>query len=179
MKNSKIFACILSACLVCLTAASCGELDTSSPNSGPSSTASQTEKTNEPAETNPDKSNQEGEGDIGDYHIKIVSSEKGKDYSGNDVLIVTYEWTNNSDEEQMFSTAFAAKAFQNGIECGDAIMVDGVDSQKLLANIKPGATLEVKDAYKLDGDSDVEIEVKPWISLEDNPPMVKKTFSVK
>lgn len=65
------------------------------------------------------------------------------------------------------------------LECGDAYMVDGVDSQKLLANIKPGATLELKDAYKLDGDSDVEIEITPWISFENNPPKVTKTFSVK
>lgn len=158
--------------------ASCGEI--ASDVSGASKTPSDSSKTVEPATSKTDKNTvMEGEGDIGDYHIKIVSAEVGKDYSENPVLIVTYQWTNNSDDEQMFSTAFSAKAYQNGIECGDAYVVDGVDSQKLLANIKPGATLELKDAYKLDGDSDVEIEITPWISLESNPPKVTKTFSVK
>lgn len=118
------------------------------------------------------------EGDIGDYHIKIVSAKKGKDYSKKDVLIVTYEWKNNGDDEQMFSTAFSAKAFQNGVECDDLTVVDGVDKKKLLSKIKPGATLEVQEAYVLDGDSDVSIEVGPWISIGESS-KVTKTFSVK
>lgn len=178
MKNSKIFACILSACLVCLTAASCGVLDSSSSSAGTSSVASQAEKTNEPAETKPDKSNQEGEGDIGDYHIKITKTEKGKDYKDNDVLIVTYEWTNNGKDEKMFSTAFAAKAYQDGIECSNITVVDGVDTQKLLTNIKPGATLAVQEAYVLSGDSDVSIEITPWIDISKTEKVVK-TVSVK
>lgn len=118
------------------------------------------------------------EGDIGDYHIKIVSAKKGKDYSKKDVLIVTYQWTNNGDDEQMFSTAFSVSAYQNGVECDDITMVDGVDTQKSLSKIKPGATLEVQKPYVLDGDSDVTIEVGPWISIGESS-KVTKTFSVK
>lgn len=78
----------------------------------------------------------------------------------------------------MFSTAFSAKAFQNGVECDDLTVVDGVDKKKLLSKIKPGATLEVQEAYVLDGDSDVSIEVGPWISIGESS-KVTKTFSVK
>ena len=116
----------------------------------------------------------EGEGDLGDYHIKIVSATTAKDYEGKEVLVVTYEWTNNGDEEQMFSTAFTAKAYQNGIECTTAYFVDAVDSEKSLTNIKPGASLEVKEAYALNDNSDVEIEVTEWISFNDDK--VVKTF---
>lgn len=118
------------------------------------------------------------EGDIGDYHIKIVSAKKGKDYAKKDVLIVTYQWTNNGDDEQMFSTAFSISAYQNGVECDDITMVDGVDTQKSLSKIKPGATMELQDAYILNGDSDVSIEVGPWISIGESS-KVTKTFSVK
>lgn len=117
------------------------------------------------------------EGDLGDCHIKIVSAQKGKDYSGNEALIVTYEWANNSDEEKMFGTTFTAKAYQNGVECSTAYMVDGVDSQKLLTNIKPGAALEIQTAYLLTDNSDVTIEVSPWISFDDKK--VVKVFSVE
>ena len=118
------------------------------------------------------------EGDIGDYHIKIVSGAKGKDVKGKGVAIITYEWTNNSDDEQMFSTAFSAKAYQNGVECSSLVIVDGVESEKLLTNIKPGATLKVQEAYALEDDSNITIEVGPWISIGESS-KVTKTFSVK
>lgn len=121
----------------------------------------------------------QGEGNIGDYHIKIVSAQKGKDYQDKDVLIVTYEWTNNSDEEQMFSTAFGTTAYQDGVECSSAFSVDGVDAQKSLSKIKPGASLEVKDAYVLnDTTTDVQVEVGPWVDLGGGD-KVTKTFSIK
>lgn len=119
----------------------------------------------------------QGEGDLGKYHIKIVSAEKGKDYSDKAVLVVTYEWTNNGDKETSFSLAFDAKAYQGGVECSSLTVVDGVDAQKLLSNIKPGASLVVQEAYVLNDDSDVEVEVSELISFSDKK--VVKTFSVK
>lgn len=118
------------------------------------------------------------EGKVGDYYIKIDSAKKGKDYSGNDVLIVTYIWTNNSDEEQMFSTAFHITAYQDGIECDSFVFVDEIDSNKSLTNIKPGVSYEVQDAYALNGNGDVVIEVKEWFSFDDEV-KVSKTFSIE
>lgn len=173
MKKATLF--VIAAVIACSLCA-CGELSTNSDGEDskqtPQSTASASPASNAGSKT------LQGEGDIGKYNIKIVSAKKGKDYADKDVLIVTYQWTNNSDKEQMFSTAFSAKAYQDGVECGGITVVDGVDAQKMLSNIKPGATLEVQDAYVLNGDSDVEIEVGPWISLGEETKVVK-TFSVK
>lgn len=119
----------------------------------------------------------DGEGDIGDYHIKIVSARLGKDYSDKDVLIVTYEWTNNGDEEQSFSLSFSDKAYQDGIECSSSLFVDGVDINKLSQDVKPGATLTLEAAYLLNDTSDVTVEVGPWISWG-NETKVTKVFSV-
>lgn len=135
-------------------------------------------ETHVPTPAESEHSTVEGSGDIGNYYIEIVSAKKGQDYSCKDVLIVTYKWTNNSNKDQMFSTAFSAKAYQNGVECSSLTIVDGVDSHKPLSNIKPGTSLEVQKAYLLDGDSDVVIEVGPWISLG-NERKVVKTFSLK
>ena len=119
------------------------------------------------------------EGNIDDYHIKIISAQKGKDYKDQDAVIVTYEWTNNSDGEQMFSTAFDASVYQNGVECETAIMMDDIDNEKSLTNIKPGASLEVKQAYVLNDNSDIEVEVTAWISFDDDEPKVVKTFTLE
>ncbi len=131
-----------------------------------------------PTPVESEHSTMEGSGEIGDYYIEVVSAKKGQDYSYKDVLIVTYKWTNNSNKDQMFSTAFSDKAYQNGIECSSLTIVDGVDNHKPLSNIKPGASLEVQKAYLLDGDADVVIEVGPWLPLG-NERKIVKTFSLK
>lgn len=120
----------------------------------------------------------EGEGKIDDYYIKIVGAETGKDYGGEEVLIVTYEWTNQSHEDQNFSFAFSDKAFQNGTECSPYTLVDGIESDKLLSDIKPGTTLTVQQAYLLQDHSDVTVEVTALIDFG-NSPIVTKTFSLQ
>lgn len=172
----KVLAMVLVAIFMTVFLCSCLETDEGGSEPAGNASSQGTTKAVAPAEDG-DKT-VDGEGDIGDYHIKIVSAQKGKDYSKKDVLIVTYEWTNNSDDEQMFSTAFGVKAYQDGIECSSLTVVDGVDNSKLLSNIKPGATLQVQEAYVLNGDSDVEVEVGPWIDLGNSTKIVK-TFSVK
>lgn len=122
----------------------------------------------------------QGEGDIGKYHIKIVSAEMGQEYDGTDCIIVNYEWTNNSDEPKAFSYAITATAFQNGIECSTPVMTpDGVDWQDKTREIKPGTSFAFKIAYTLnDLDTPVEIECKGWITLNKNPPIITKTFEL-
>ena len=132
--------------------------------------------TDEPG-TSAVQSGGENEGVIGDCRIKIVSAEKGEDYAGEPVVIVTYEWSNNSEDSKTFATSFSAKVYQNGVECSSYTVVDGVDSSKLLAERKPGATLQVQEAYSISDESDVTVEVGPWISFDDEA-VVTKTFSL-
>lgn len=119
----------------------------------------------------------EGEGVVGGCRIRIVSAEKGEDYAGNPVVIVTYEWSNNSEDSKTFATSFSAKVYQNGVECTSYTIVEGVDSSKQLAEIKPGATLQVQEAYSISDESDITVEVGPWISFDDEV-VVTKTFSL-
>lgn len=167
-----LFLCVSTLCLFCACAIPSDE-DYGSNESG----ALATKESDSPAPvTEQTPSVADGEGSLGDYYIKIVSAAKAKDYSGTEVLVVTYEWTNNGDDAAMFSSAFTAKAYQNGIECTTAYMVDGVDAEKALTQIKPGATLEVQEAYKLNDNSDVSVEVTKWISFDDA--VVTKIFTL-
>lgn len=102
------------------------------------------------------------------YGVTIDSSQVGTDYDGKPAIVVTYTFTNNSDKATSFMVAVSAKAFQNGVELGDALVVDGVDSQPLMSDIKPGATITVQDAYLLADQSEVTVEVSELFSLSDD-----------
>ncbi|MFD1900183.1 DUF5067 domain-containing protein [Enterococcus termitis] len=103
-------------------------------------------------------------GDLGDYHVTIKEFTFAKDYSGEDVGVVEYEFTNNSNENAMFLTSITTKAFQNGVALQLAVMSEAgyVDS---MTEIQPGATLNLKVPYKLsDTSSPVSVEATKLFS---------------
>ena len=122
----------------------------------------------------------DGKGNLGDYDIEIKSCRIAKDYEGNDVVIVKYGFTNNSDKATSFAVAMHDTVFQNGVELESAFVLDedaDFESENYMKDIKGGATIDVEKAFKLDdATSDIEVEVKELISL--NNDMVKKTFSI-
>ncbi|SDB04877.1 protein of unknown function [Ruminococcaceae bacterium FB2012] len=101
------------------------------------------------------------------YECKLLSARIGKGYKDEPILICKYEWTNNSDKATDFSFAFYDQAFQNGIECKKAYMVDSLEGERM-TNIQPGTTYTVDVPYTLnDNKSEVEIIVKQAFSFED------------
>ena len=109
------------------------------------------------------------------YAVTIDGATMTTDYAGNPALLVTYTWTNNSDDATSFAVALYAKCFQDGVQCDTAI-VSGADSN-YMTEIKPGATTTVQQAYAVSGTSDATVEVTKLISL-DNTVLAEKTFSV-
>lgn len=120
----------------------------------------------------------DSKGTLGDFDVEIVSAEKGKNYDDSDAAIITVKWTNNSDEPAAFIYELNLTAYQNGVEMTDAMMVDGVDSQASMNKIQPGKTVELKDAFVISGDSDIEVHITEAVSFDDNPTEIVKTFSV-
>lgn len=105
-----------------------------------------------------------------DYAVTIDGAEKAKDYQKRAVLIVSYTFTNNSNEAQSFIFAVVHKAFQNGVQLEDAIVTDGKHgSANSMKEIKPGATIKVYEAYVLDDKkAPVQIEVGESFSLDES-----------
>lgn len=101
-----------------------------------------------------------------DYEVSIAGVKLGKDYEGKDCAIVTYTFTNNSDDTISFATAFYPQVFQNGVECDTAITMDGIENDNYLTDIRPGTTVDVDIAYELQDTSDIEIEVKELFSFD-------------
>lgn len=120
----------------------------------------------------------EGAGVIdGKYYVEVLSARKSKDYSGKDVVIINYRYTNNSDETKSFMLAFNAQAFQNGVELENAIVTadKSYSSENILKDVKPGGTIEVQEAYVLQDNSPVTVEVGALFSFNDDT-IISKTF---
>lgn len=106
-------------------------------------------------------------GDLGDFHVAIQDFSRGQDFEGSEVGIVQYEFTNNSEDNQMFSIAISTKLFQNGVALESGVMTEDGFADGL-TEIQPGATITVKSAYKLaDIENPITVEVSPSFSLKD------------
>lgn len=117
---------------------------------------------------------------VGDYNIELKDSRITTDYDGDKILIVTYTFTNNSDEAECFAYSVTDKAFQDGIELGDvwsSYGIDGLSFDNKSKEIKPGKSLDVQCAYELnDETTDVEIEFKLFTVWSDK---VYETFVIE
>ena len=117
------------------------------------------------------------EGGEAKYTVSIDDAALAQDYSDKDAVVVTYSWTNNSDETTSFLTTFSGKVFQNGVELDTAI-VQGIDSSLVMADVKPGGSTQVQMAYSIRDRSDITVEVHPWISFNDEI-LAERTFSLE
>ncbi len=117
---------------------------------------------------------------LGDYNVVIKSCRLAIDYEGKDIVIVRYDFTNNSDESASFMFSIEANVYQNDIGLNESYFVDdsaNYSSDNQTKNIKKGATLSVEVAYELnDATTDIVVEVKEWISWSDKT--VTKTFKI-
>lgn len=110
------------------------------------------------------------------YAVTIDDCAVTSDYEGKSAIVVTYTFTNNSEDAQSFLSAISAKCFQNGVQL-DIAMVSDIDSQSTLSEIKPGASVTVQEAYVLDDQSEVTVECSELISFNDDI-LAERTFSV-
>ena len=118
---------------------------------------------------------------LGDYEVVIDSCRLATDYEGKEVVIVKYIFTNkNNDDASAFYTSVQPTVFQNGVGLNEAYFLNdnaGYSSDNQTKEIKKGASLDVEVAYILnDTTSDIDVEVKEWISLNDKK--IVKTFSL-
>ncbi len=127
------------------------------------------------------KGEQDMEGDLDYAHVKIVSAQRsGNDYENQPTVLVTFEWTNNTDKNNSFASVANPKVFQNGQSLDVAVYLDspeGYDANSYLAELQPGATGTVTLGYVLKDDSDVTVDVTDILSINDDAKVVH-TFTL-
>lgn len=130
-------------------------------------------------QNNPPKGSKSS-GALGDYYVEIKDAALAKDTDGNPAIIITYNWTNNSDKTTSEAAVLYGKAFQDGIQLEPAFVLDSdvyTDAGNSMKEIRPGASLTVQSAYVMTSESSsVEFEVTELISLSDE--MVSKNFDI-
>jgi|GEM_PF-4512792 len=141
---------------------------TGSSSSNPTPPVQQTTKEQKSDNLNSSKTKEESEkiteAEKQDTSVSITGHHLTKNYADEDVLVIDYAFYNGEDEPKSFSWTFDDKCYQNGIECSSYVSVDEVDSQKQIADVQPGVTLNLSVAYKLDDLSEVNVVVKRYLS---------------
>lgn len=129
------------------------------------------------AETAPAPAITEGSGTIGDFDVEITGAALAQDYEGNPAIVISYIWTNNSEDTTSPMAEVIGSAFQDGIELETAIIADDevYDSGSSMKEVRPGASLEVQAAYVLDSETSVvEFEIEEFLGFSDE--MVSMNF---
>jgi len=115
-----------------------------------------------------------------DDDVELVTAKTATDFQGNPAIIVTYNFTNNSNANASFLTSVSANAFQNSVQCNVATMMpDVMDAQPSLAEVQPGGTITLECAYSLqDTTNPITVQVGPLMSIT-NEVNAQMTFSFK
>lgn len=114
----------------------------------------------------------EASGDIGDYHVEIAGARKTTDWDGNPAIIITYSWTNNSEETTSALNTIREEAFQDGVSLEYALVDDELNDSS--TDVRPGYTVDVDAVFTMTSNSVVEFELKDAMGEENN--MVTMTF---
>ena len=101
---------------------------------------------------------------IGSYELFYKGAKIMTDYDGNDAIVVTLDYTNNSKEANSYLWSFVETVKQNGTELTGATIFLSEDSfdtvtDSQFSEVAPGETSEVQLAYVLtDLTSEVELQ---------------------
>lgn len=101
---------------------------------------------------------------IGEYQAVYKGSEIVKDNDGNNALVATYDYTNNSKEAQSFEWSMFYTVTQGDSELEYTTVFVDEESYDMLdestrRDVAPGESLEVKMTYKLN-DLTTPVEIK-------------------
>ena len=117
-------------------------------------------------------------GDLGNYYVEIKSAVLTADYGGSPAILITYSWTNNSQETTNALTVFIERAFQDGVQLDSATILSTnpqYSAGTALRDVRPGASTDVQRAYLIsDSGSPVEFEVFEFMGDDENA--VSMTF---
>lgn len=118
--------------------------------------------------------------DLGDYHVEITGVSLSTDYEGNPAVIVSYTWTNNSDDTTMPATTVSCSVFQDGVGGEPAILMnEDYDGDSSLTEVRPGTTVDVQEAFVLGNTtSPIEVEIGEWLTFDDDPPVAYQEFDL-
>lgn len=117
------------------------------------------------------------------YTVELLEAQKLTNYDGQELFVVFYNFTNNSEETISAAVALYIKAFQDGVQLDTGYLdEDHVPEGKTYdadwKDLRPGTTLECYEEFVLTSTSDVEVEVTEFASFDDEI-LASKVYSVQ
>ena len=98
--------------------------------------------------------------DDGEHSIKYAGSELSKDYEGNDVVVVYFDYINGSADTSCAGFDFLIKAFQNKRQLEGTAMDDNQPCDDYYNEFQSGAdTIRVGNAFLISDTSDVTVNI--------------------
>ena len=190
----KILWITASALIIAMSASGCGKTNTSNNTPAENDVQQQIENYGKNASDNVDMKKIDGielkaaepegdvkdDGKIGAYEVSVDDA-KMIDYQDSKVLLVSFEFKNNSSAAVNFSGVTSVDAVQGESPLPPVVVtgVEGFDSSTLAQNVEKGKKIKVQRAYKLaDETTPVTVTVQAFDTVN-NEGMVSKTFNIQ
>ena len=113
------------------------------------------------------------------FTIKYTKHVITKDFAGNPCIMVYYDYTNNESTASSAMVDVSLKAYQHGEACEAAIPENNDDAiDHYTAEIQPGQTVNVCQAFTLTDESDVTVQAQEAFSFDEDA-VAKQILKVK
>ena len=113
------------------------------------------------------------------FTIKYTKHVITKDFAGNPCIMVYYDYTNNESTASSAMVDVSLKAYQHGEACEAAIPENNDDAiDHFTAEIQPGQTVNVCQAFTLTDESDVTVQAQEAFSFDEDT-VAKQILKVK
>ena len=113
------------------------------------------------------------------FTIKYTKHVIAKDFAGNPCIMIYYDYTNNESTASSAMVDVSLKAYQHGEACEAAIPENNDDAiDHFTAEIQPGQTVNVCQAFTLTDESDVTVQAQEAFSFNEDA-TAKQILKVK
>ena len=113
------------------------------------------------------------------FTIKYTKHVITKDFAGNPCIMVYYDYTNNESTASSAMVDVSLKAYQHGEACEASIPENNDDAiDHFTAEIQPGQTVNVCQAFTLTDESDVTVQAQEAFSFDEDA-VAKQILKVK
>ncbi|HPJ01505.1 MAG TPA: DUF5067 domain-containing protein [Candidatus Limiplasma sp.] len=102
---------------------------------------------------------------LGDYFIGLKTITFEKDWSGNTVALLTFDFSHSKNSSKTYYWNILTEVYQDGAECSSN---EQFSSAIKKAEIKPGALVEIVDAFTLWSKGPFDIEISQVFSFSND-----------
>lgn len=95
-----------------------------------------------------------------------------------DILIVYFNFTNNSKDNTRAAYNYDINCFQNGVELDYPLLKVVGEEDNIMKEIQPNTTITIAEAFILNDRSNVDLEVEAHSSFIDKK-LIKKTLTLE